>query len=175
MAKVSAWVTYVDHSNEKSTVGFNILNILSDDLATITVAALQARVASLQATMSGISLGADVSHGFTVTFPDGGTPPASALAQRENKWLVSYVDSLEYFDAPTNTIPNLGFGKTFTLEIPTATLGAGTPPQPPANSDEVDISLEPFASFVTDLEDYHFSPYGGNITVTAIKYVGSNN
>lgn len=98
--------------------------------------------------------------------------PASAQAQRERKFMVTYADNLPFFDDPVNAIPNEGFGKIFTYEIPTADFSLTG--LFPTNTDEVDLAQTEIAAFVTAFEAIARSPYGGTVEVLAITGVGRN-
>lgn len=99
--------------------------------------------------------------------------PASAQAQRERKFLVTYTDSLQFFDDPVNAIPNAGYGQIFNFEIPTADFSLAA--LFPTNTDEVSLTQTQIAAFVTAFQDMARSPYGGTVTVLAITGVGRNN
>lgn len=99
--------------------------------------------------------------------------PASAQAQRERKFLITYTDNLPFFDDPVNAIPNAGFGEIFNYEIPTADFSLTG--LFPTNTDEVDLAQTQIAAFVTAFEDIARSPYGGTVEVLAITGVGRNN
>lgn len=99
--------------------------------------------------------------------------PASAQAQRERKFMVTYTDDLPFFDDPVNAIPNAGFGKIFNFEIPTADFSLTG--LFPTNTDEVDLAQTQIAAFVTAFEELARSPYGGTVEVLALTGVGRNN
>jgi len=87
------------------------------------------------------------------------SPAASPLAQRENKWLVTYQGDTSM--------------KLFRLEIPTADL-SGTHLLP--NQDEADLADADIAAFVTAFEAIARSPDSQTETVTvmSIRHVGRN-
>lgn len=92
--------------------------------------------------------------------------PTNEYSQRGVKWQVNYHDNLQFFDAPVNAIPNAGYLKPFSIELPTADLTLledGT--------DELDLDLEVVDDFVTAFEAMARSPYNGTVTVDSIKYV----
>lgn len=97
--------------------------------------------------------------------------PTNANAQRERKWLVSYVDNTQFFDDPVNAIPNEGYGRTFVLEIPTAdlttTLLLGT-------TDFANLAATAWATWVTAFQAIARSPHGGEVLVTEAIAVGRN-
>lgn len=97
--------------------------------------------------------------------------PTSQLAQREQKWLVTYEDTTEFFDAPVNAIPNAGYRKIFNLEIGTADLSAVTLLN---DTDIVDLATAPVPAWVSAFEAIARSPYGGAVNVVRINHVGRN-
>lgn len=97
--------------------------------------------------------------------------PTDPNAQRERKWLVTYADNTEYFDAPTNSIPNEGFGRIFNLEIPTANLTSALLID---NTDEADLTATPWVNWIAAFEAMGRSPHGGVPEVLLIEAVGRN-
>lgn len=97
------------------------------------------------------------------------TLPTDVNAQRERKYLVTYTDTTEFLDAPTNAIPNPGFGKKFNIELPCADLS-----QLQAGKDTVDITTGAGATFKTAFETLARTPYGGVPSVVSIKHIGKN-
>lgn len=80
----------------------------------------------------------------------------AAAGQREEKFLVSYEDQV-------TLVP-------YSFELPCR----DTTLIPPANTDEYDLSLAPFAAYVTALEAFAVSPDGNTINVTSIRLMGKN-
>lgn len=99
--------------------------------------------------------------------------PASAQAQRERKFLITYTDNLPFFDDPVNAIPNAGFGQIFNFEIGTADFSLSA--LFPTNTDEVSLTQTQIAAFKTAFEQLARSPYGGTVTLLAVTGVGRNN
>lgn len=160
--------TLYDGSRETSSFGFATAAITA-----VSIAGALTQFGALRTAVEGITNGAVVAEALYVNrtkFPE----PAIATvadAMRETKWLVHYTDTLEYFDDPVNSIPNAGYGKSFTVEIPTAdrslvTMISGT--------DDADITVGPMAAFVTAFEALVRSPYNGTVEVTRIEQVGRN-
>lgn len=85
-------------------------------------------------------------------------PPVSNLAQRESKFLVSYVGDTSQ--------------KTFTLEIPTADLAGITF----SAGDEIDLTVAPMPAFVAAFEQLARSPDDNTETVTilTVRHIGRN-
>lgn len=99
-----------------------------------------------------------------------GTKSAIATAQRQVKWLVSYEDTTEFLDSPTNAIPNPNFRRIFNTEIPTAKLALRTDNNEVVYSGggigTVDVE---FAGFIQAFEAIVRSPSGGAIRIVQIK------
>ena len=94
--------------------------------------------------------------------------PSDPNAQVERKWQINYVDSLPFFDAPANAIPNEGFGKRFQVEIATADATLVLP-----NSEYMDLGAgTPGEDLVDAFEALARSPYGGTVSVTDVVLVG---
>lgn len=145
-------VKYIDYSLEKSTAQF--WGTL------LTAANFDAQVGlqdNLISAVDGITLGTLNQYTRIAAMVDGSsTPPASAFAQREMKWLVQYVDD--------NT------GKVHTLDIPTADLQFLV-----AGTDLLDLASTEGAAFVTAFEAYVVAPDTGNsVTITQVQFVGRN-
>jgi hypothetical protein len=158
----------LDYSREKSS-----FSIITGDVTAVSLPGLLTEIGALRAAVDGITLGtvADESlRAFATNLSN--TPPASPLAQVESAWLVTYEDSLAFFDDPVNAIPNEGFGKLFTLTIPTADIAAAGRLAP--NSDEAVLTEAGIAAFITAFEATARSPYGGTVNVVSIRFVGRN-
>jgi hypothetical protein len=97
--------------------------------------------------------------------------PGDVNAQRERKWLVLYEDSTQYFDAPVNAIPNAGYLKKFTIDVPTADFSGG---RLKPHSDEADFAETSIAAFQTSFEQIARSPYGGRCRIIGMTAVGRN-
>lgn len=156
----------LDYSGEKSTMQIQTGAITATSLpGTLTA------VGNIRVAIEGITLGT-VSNEQLMVFstPLGSTPPASVDAQRERKWLVVYEDTTEFFDPGVNAIPNAGYRKKFTLEIPTADYtGRLLPGTDLADQDNPEIQ-----AFVSEFEALARSPYGGGVNVLSISAVGRN-
>lgn len=97
--------------------------------------------------------------------------PTDPNAQRERKWLVTYADNTAFFDAPTNSIPNEGFGKIFNIEIPTANL---TNVLLIDNTDQADFTAAAWIAWIAAFEGMGRSPHGGVPEVIEAVAVGRN-
>lgn len=158
----------IDYSREKS--GFSLA---TGEVTAVSLPDLLTEVGALRTAIEGITLGnvhKETLSVFDTTLTNAAA--SSALAQVESGWLVVYEDSLEFFDDPVNAIPNEGFGRQFTLTIPTAEIAATNRLQ--ANSDLANLSETGMAAFVTAFEETARSPYGGTVNVVEIRHVGRN-
>lgn len=159
--------TLMDYSREKATVGFNTAAITATSIAgTLT------QFGTLRTAIEGITAGVVAAEALYVNRSKlSNTPPVSPEAQREKKWLVTYEDATEYFDDPVNSIPNAGFKGVFNVEIPTADLAAVTMI---TNTDDANMGLTPMSTFITAFQNLVKSPYGGDVIVTRVQFVGRN-
>lgn len=156
-------LTYLDYSNEKGFVSLNIPLVSAANLAA-TTSAINALVAAADDIVGGTL------NKRTLTIPSAGsaTLPSDEEAQREEKWLVGYTDTLANLAVGTT---NPYFGKKFTVEIATAELTGHLQ----VNSDFADLAETDVAAFVTAFEAFARSPSGGTVNVNYIRYVGRNN
>ncbi len=97
--------------------------------------------------------------------------PNDKNAQRERKWTVAYHDSQLYLDAPTNTVVNPGYNKSFTTDIPTADLSLLLHRTDTVEADDPDIGTE-LAAFIVAWEALVKSPYSGSTQVDAFVAAG---
>lgn len=158
----------LDYSREKASFSFP-----TGDITAGTLPGTLTEIGAFRAALEGITLGV-VSDESLVAFNTNlsNSPPASALAQIESAWLVTYEDEVAFFDAPTNSIPNEGFGRVFTMTIPTAEIATAT--RLLTNSDEANLAEAGMAAFVTAFENSVHSPYGGTVNILSIRHVGRN-
>lgn len=160
--------TMLDYSREKASFSFP-----TGDITAGTLPGTLTQVGNLRTAIEGITLGVVSDESLAVFNTNlSNTPPASPLAQIESAWLVTYEDDLDFFDAPTNSIPNEGFGRVFTMTIPTADIAPAGRLAP--NSDEAVLTETAIAAFITAFEDAVHSPYGGTVNVISIRHVGRN-
>lgn len=163
-------ITYsmLDYSREKSA-----FSIITGDVTAVSLPGLLTEIGALRAGIEGITLGVVSDEGLRAFLTNlSNTPPTSPLAQVESAWLVQYEDTTAFFDDPVNAIPNEGFGKIFTLTIPTAELATSGRLAP--NSDDAVLTETGMAAFVTAFENTARSPYGGEVNVVKITHVGRN-
>lgn len=158
----------IDYSREKKS-----FSLATGEVTAGTLPGLLTEVGTLRTAIEGITLGVVSDEKLSVFDTNlANTPPSSPLAQVESAWLVTYEDATEFFDAPINSIPNEGFGRMFTLTIPTADIAAAG--RLLANSDEADLAETGMAAFVAAFENTARTPYGGAASVVKITHVGRN-
>lgn len=92
----------------------------------------------------------------TEVFAKSSDPVASSAAQRHVKWVVTYRDDTEFLDVG-DTINNVGYGRLFTIEIPTADLSLLT-----NNSRLLDITGGVGLAYANAFAGVQNSPTGGN-------------
>lgn len=153
-------LTYLDYSIEKAFVTLNIPLVSAANLAATTSA-----ITTLAAAAANITGG--TLNRRTLTIPSAGSAavPTDPEAQREEKWIVGYTDTLANLAAG---VPNPYFGKKFTVEIGTSELTGHLL----LNSDFADLAETDVAAFVTAFEAFARSPAGGTVNVNYIKYDG---
>lgn len=160
--------TMLDYSRERS--GFSII---TGDITAVSLPGTLTQIGALRTAIEGITLGVVADEALRALKTDlSNTPPTSPLAQVESAWLVTYEDTTAFFDDPINAIPNEGFGKLFTLTIPTAELAPAGRLAP--NSDEAVLTETGIAAFITAFETTARTPYGGAVNVVSIRHVGRN-
>lgn len=161
MTQVSLYVGQNDHDGERA--GTTVLWSPVDE--TNFVAAF-ANMQILQARIDALTLGTLAERTVTFRTRLSNAAATNPQAQRETKWLVTYEDVTAELAAG---VPNPGFGKIFTLEIPCADLSLLK-----ANSDEIDYSNAAFTNFKTTFEAHARSPYGGAVRILNMRHVGRN-
>ena len=141
--------------------------ILTGAVTAVSLPGLLTQYGALRTAIAGIIDGVPSSenaHVFDTIL--SAAEPTSEYAQRGTKWIVNYHDNLQFFDAPVNAIPNAGYLKPFSIELPTAKLSLLE-----EGSEELDLSVTAVAAFVTAFEAIARSPYNGTVEVDSIKYV----
>lgn len=161
---------YQDFSKEESTVKYTSVKLDGDNYDAQIVLAHNLRTAT-----DNITLGARIQE--TVVSErnnSAAATPTNTAAQRENKWLIAYRDVTQYYDAPSTAFPNAGYGKKFTLDVPTADLSL----LPSGHSDTIDPAASGLPSaitaYITAFEAFQKSPYNGDVEITEIVAVGRN-
>ncbi len=122
-------------------------------------AAIDAAITTLVAAVDGLIIGV-VNRRTTESYTSTATNPAPStdpLAQRENKWLVRYHDSVN--------------GQPFQVSLPTADLSLHM-----ANSEFVDLTVNPGLAFKTAFEAVVVAPNDAahSVVVDSLQFVGRN-
>jgi len=155
--------TIQDYNGETSVTGVAVGNVTA-----VSLPGLLTNIAAYRAAIDDLILGT-VKSDQLVAYKTPGTNalPSDQNAQVERKWLVTYDDITQYFDPPTNAIPNAGFGKIFNLEIATANAELLAD-----NQEFLDISADEGLAYATAFNAMARSPYGGTARVLTIELVG---
>lgn len=165
MANGGVTYTLLDFDRESGST-----NIQTGAVTAVSLPGLLTQIGALRTAIEGITVGVvsgESLYAFRTRLSN--TPPSDPNAQRERVWVVHYEDTTAFFDDPVNAIPNAGFGKNFTVAIPTADF-SGT--RLLANSEDADLTEASIAAFVTAFEAMARSPYGGAVNVTRIEAAG---
>ncbi len=145
--------TIRDYSNELSSFGVVSVTGNAGNLAAETSLA-----AALSSAVENLTIGHLDKYVYQIFLLDNPITPSNVYAQREVKWLVSYVGDTS--------------GKTYQIEIAAPDLTGNII----ANSDMADLSSTDWAAFVAAFEDYARAPDNGTetVTVTGARIVGRN-
>jgi hypothetical protein len=145
------------------------------EVTAVSLPDLLTEVGALRTAIDGITDGIVSDESLTVFNTNlSNATPTDVNSQREHVWIVTYEDNLQFFDDPVNAIPNEGFGRLFTLTIPTADPD-GAVGRMQTNSDLANLADTGIAAFVTAFEETARSPYGGTVNVIRIRYSGTRN
>jgi len=142
-----------DYSNEKSSFAVTSITANAGNLA-----AQQTLAAALFGSIEDLTIGEVTKQTMSLEIYNTPALPTSPYAQREIKWLVSYVGDSS--------------GKTFQVEIAAPDVVDNLN----GNSDEADLGSTDWVAFVSAFEDYVRSPDNGTetVTVTKARLVGRN-
>jgi hypothetical protein len=142
------------------------LGIHTGAITAVSLPSVLTSVGQGQALLEGLTLGVVASERLTVfNTKISALRAASPVAQVETKWVVGYHDNTEFFDPPTNAIPNIGYQKPFTFEIPTADYSLLDD-----GSEELDLTPgTPGGDFKTWFDGLARSPYGGQVVLDYIR------
>jgi len=145
--------TINDYSNEKSSFSVTSITANAGNLA-----AQQTAAAALAGAIEDLTIGELVKQQMSLVILDTPAIPTNPYAQREIKWLVSYIGDAS--------------GKIFQTEIAAPDVTDNLS----GNSDTADLSSDDWVAFVTAFESYVRSPDNGTETVTVLgaKLVGRN-
>lgn len=155
-----------DYNGEKSPFGYQ-----TGPITAVTLPNVLTQTAALRGAVENIIVGV-VNKEWQYAFdtPLTNVWPGDVNAQRERKWLVVYEDTSQFLDL-ANAIPNPGFLKKFTSEVPTADFSNG---RLLPGKDEGDLAETTMAAFVTAFQNLAKSPYGGVPRVLSMTGVGRN-
>lgn len=160
-------LTLNDYDGQPGIIGYNTAEVTAANLAGIAL-----DMGSFRTAVEAVTLGVSIKSELSIIsrFNASNSKSADVLAQRGNKWMVSYLDATEFLDGG-NTIPNPGYRKSFTLDIPTADLSYRTQGQDivwalGGANNHVD-----FDNLVSKTETLIRSPYSGLVEVQQIEAV----
>lgn len=147
-------VQFIDASNEKSTA-----SVTSTALTSANFDAQATAFNALRTAMQALSLGDISQYAISTITNPAYTVPTNPFAQRELKWLVTYLGATS--------------GKTFQMEIPAADLGND---HLVAGTDQADTADSDWTDFITAFEAFAKSPDNPAEAVTFVnaKLVGRN-
>jgi len=136
----------------------------------LTLPGLLTQIGALRTAIEGITIGVAAAENQTVfdTLLSQDLP-TSEYAQRGNKWLVSYHDNTQFFDAPVNAIPNEAYLRKFRIMIPTADNSLLED-----NEKRLDLTAGAGLAFVTAFEAMAKSPAGGAMVVDFVEQTNVN-
>jgi hypothetical protein len=116
------------------------------------IAAQEALRAAFEAAVDAVSLGTGGSEQFIATETDvARTPSSNPVAQRENKWLVSFVDN----------VTGLGGGFTIPCYDPSLLGGDG---------ESMDTGSTEYGDLVSATQAFVRSNAGNTVTVTSVRF-----
>jgi len=144
--------TYLDFSNEKSSLRFNVQAITAANIVATQALITDIGLALLDLSRANLDRFQTVLE-FVASNPSAPTDP---YAQREIKWLVNYRDT-------TN-------GRMYQMEIPAAELTGNLLP----GTDKADLASADWVAFVTAFEAGAKSQDGNAIEVVSAFVVGRN-
>ncbi len=165
MANGGLTFSFLDYDRESAST-----NIATGAVTAVSLPGLLTQIGTLRSAIEGITVGT-VSGESLYVFRTrlSNTAPSDPHAQRERVWVVHFEDNQQFFDPPTNAIPNEGFGKNFVITIPTADFSGA---RLLTNSQDADLAETSMAAFVSAFEAIARSPYGGTVNVTRIQAGG---
>lgn len=128
------------------------VSVYSPALNAGNIAAQEALRAAFEAAVDAVTLGNGGSEQFVATeVTVGRNPSLNPLAQRENKWLVSCIES--------------GSGNSVTFTIPCADLSLLA-----ADGESMDTGSAEYAALVTAVQDFVRSNDGNTVTVVSVTF-----
>ena len=136
----------------------------------ISLPALLGQIGALRTAIENITIGVAANESQTVfdTILSQDVP-TSEFAQRGNKWLVSYHDNTQFFDAPLNAIPNESYLRKYRVMIPTADNALLED-----SEKRLDLTVNPGLAFKNAFEAIARSPAGGVVVVDFVEQTNVN-
>lgn len=152
MARAS--MTLTDYSGEKTTFAVSVGALSGANFDTVNTAWTALRTA-----VQGITLGVTANQSLASAVNLSSALAASPLAQRENKWLITYVGNTS--------------GKAYQVELGTAELDGG---HLIPNSDLADLTHADWVAFISAFEAIVAAPddLTEEVTVQSARFVGRN-
>lgn len=158
-------LTVNDYDGEKSP-----MKIHTGAVTAVSLPGLLTQIGNFRAAVDGLTIGVLQKEALTAFSSIlNQNLPGSEFAQRETKWVINYHDAQQFFDPPTNAIPNEGWLKPFDFEIACADLALLAD-----NQDFLPLDVAEAAALVTAFQAMARSPYGGTVIVDSIQQVGRN-
>lgn len=169
--KADGVIRITDYAGQPSSVNPNLQNM--DDAGT-AFGSIAQDLDEIKDAINPLIIGVIEYAKLSLTYLETGQPAAGVQAARESKWEVTYKDTTRYLDG-ANAIDNPGYGKLFTLELPTADRTLLDD-----NEEFLDLTDAVVATAIAGLEPNIRSPYNrvAEVGVTPtneiiqIKYVG---
>lgn len=168
MPKTTATILVEDKSGQKSTIELTLNDVLG---GFTNLNAIAGELDALVDEIKNVTAGAVRYNTISIRFDED--VAAAANGSRELKWLVTYRDDSAFLDA-ANTISNPGFGRLYSVTIPTVDEGLI-----PAGQEQVNLTAAPWDAFVADFETVVRAPSNRSaanpvIKVVSIRKVGRN-
>jgi hypothetical protein len=139
------------------------------DITAVSLPGALTAVGNLRAAIGDITLGYFAAESLLVDETTlSGDAPTDPTAQRGIKWTVGYIDTMQWLPAPApaNTIPNPGYQKIFTIQIPTADISLLI-----SGQEDLDLTAGVGLAFKTAFDATARSPYRGSVSVVYVRYV----
>jgi hypothetical protein len=160
MANGSYSIGLLDYSNEKTTV-----RVITGEITAISLPGVLTEVGNLKTAIDNITLGTIATDSLHVADTlYSSVPPTNKAAQREIKWLITYVDNTATIGVG---VPNPGYQKKFSVEAGTADTSLVV-----NNTDYMDLTASEGLALKTAFDALVKSPYGGAADVISVKLVG---
>ena len=142
-----------DYTNEKGVTRFH-----TPDFGVGNIVSVEVAVNALQAAVQAVILGVIQKDTLSTVGDTSLAVPTLPTAQRENVWLVSFMDDVN--------------GRPGSVSLPTADIS--NPALLNGNSDDADLTDPLWVEFITTMEAIALSVSGNPITVKRIERRGRN-